>query len=485
MFSKIHRLLLLAVVPALWLLSGCSGGGVGGDNVTAGGGIGGSGITVGSVSKFGSVFVNNVEFDTASAVVVVDGAEKGNGDQVVLDSLAIGKVVRVEGPTRADNTGTAERIVYNQDVVGPVDSITDVDVNIRKLVVMGQTVIVNLQTNFQGITLDGLAFGNFVEVSGFADEQGFIQATYIEKKADELPSGSEVQVRGLASGVNGVSQTFNINLLSVDYSRADLSKLEGNAPQDGQFLEIKGQLDLNGVLFADRIEPEDILGVENAEGVEISGIVTAFVSIAEDFRVAGIPVQADDATEYKGILEEDLAAGSFVLVKGTLSNGRLLADTIQSNAPVKIEADIEDAQADSLTLAGLEGLAVAVNDLTKFVGAADESTAITTGDHVLIFGRSFSSGSVTADKLILKRNSGSKIELKGPVAEVTGGVISVLGVRIDTSRIAEDGFSLSGGPPLSRVDFEGSVSAGDSVSLMGSYVDTGVEWQSVELEDSD
>lgn len=484
MFSKVNRMLLLGAVPVVLMLTGCSGSGVGGDNVTAGGGVGGSGITVGSVSKFGSVFVNHVEFDTTNTAVVVDGVDKGTGDQVVLDNLAIGKVVRVEGPEQNDSTGTAERIVYNEDVVGPVDSVAVVDANIRKLIVMGQTVIANSQTSLRSVTLDGLAPGNLVEVSGYADEQGFIQATFIEKKADANPSGGEVQVRGLASGVDVVALTFNINLLRVDYSSADLTKLESNAPQEGQFLEIKGLLDPSGVLTASRIEPEDVLGVENAENVEISGIVTEFVSAAEEFGVGGIPVQADDATEYKGILKEDLADGSFVLIKGNLTNGVLLADVIQSNAPVKIEANFRETADGGLTLAGLEDLFVAVNDLTKYLGAAGELSEVTAEDHVMIFGKSFSIGSVTADKIIVKRNPSDKVELKGPVTKAAGGVVSVLGVAIDTSGIADEGFSFSNGSPLSREEFGNRLSAGDSVSFRGNYIDSVVDWQSVELEDS-
>ena len=89
----------MPVALALLILWGCSGGAGGGGRLTAGGGIGGSGVTVGSVSKFGSVFVNDVEYDTTGAVVVVDGVEKGSGDQTVLDNLSVGKVVRIEGPS--------------------------------------------------------------------------------------------------------------------------------------------------------------------------------------------------------------------------------------------------------------------------------------------------------------------------------------------------------------------------------------------------
>ena len=57
------------------------------------------------------------------------------------------------------------------------------------------------------------------------------------------------------------------------------------------------------------MKPEDILGVANADNVEISGIVTLFNSIT-DFEVGGIAVQTDGATEYNDILPEDIDVGS-------------------------------------------------------------------------------------------------------------------------------------------------------------------------------
>ena len=91
--KRVHGL-LFAVVP--FLLFGCGGSGSGG---TAGGGIGGSGITVsavsvGSVASFGSIIVNDVEFDTTNAEVVVEGEVRGTGDAAVTGFLSRGMVVR-------------------------------------------------------------------------------------------------------------------------------------------------------------------------------------------------------------------------------------------------------------------------------------------------------------------------------------------------------------------------------------------------------
>jgi len=477
----------MPVALALLILWGCSGGAGGGGSLTAGGGIGGSGVTVGSVSKFGSVFVNDVEYGTTDAVVVVDGVEKGSGDQTVLDNLSVGKLVRIEGPSAADGTGTAQRIVYNEDVIGPVESITTVDANTSKLVVMGQTVIADRQTNLVNTTLATIAVGNVVEVSGFGDDQGFIHAGYLKIRADVYTSGSEVQVRGSAADVNTLLRTFKINQLTVDYSTADVSQLTDGAPQTGQFLEVKGILNAGDTLVATLVKPEDILGVATADNVEISGIVTLFNSVT-DFEVGGIAVLTDGATEFNDILPEDIDVGSKLIVSGSLTNRVLLADTVRSTAQVKIESNVSSVESSSLTLDGLTLLTVNVNDLTKILGAADSIVEIFPGDHVKIFGTSFSSGNATASKIIVKKQSKDTVVLRGPVEAVSGDLITVLGVTIDTgstSSIPDSGFSLESGGPLTRAEFQSRVSVGDSFDAKGTLlVDSTVNWQSIALGES-
>jgi hypothetical protein len=488
MYIDKYRLIILSVVSSLLVLWGCSGGAGGGGSLTAGGGIGGSGVTVGSVSKFGSVFVNDAEFDTTGAVVVVDGVEKGSGDQTVLDNLSVGKLVRIEGPYAGDGTGSAQRIVYNEDVVGPVESVTVVDANTSKLVVMGQTVIADTQTNLVNITFSTIAVGNVVEVSGFGDDQGFIHAGYLQKKADVYTSGSQVQVRGNVSDVDIVLRTFKINQLTVDYSTADVSELTNAAPQTGQFVEVKGTLNAGGMLVATLVRPEDILGVANSDNVEISGIVTLSNSIT-DFEIGGIAVQTDGATEFNDILPEDIDVGSKLIVNGSLTNRVLLADSVRSAASVRIESNVAAAPSpSSLTLAGLNSLLVTVNELTKILGPAATIGEIEPGDHVKIFGTSFSNGNATASKIIVQKQPKDTVVLRGPVEVVSGDLITVLGVVIDTGStgsIPDNGFSQERGGPLTRAEFQSRVSVGDSFDAKGNLlIDLTVGWLSITLGES-
>jgi hypothetical protein len=484
--KKISVIAALAVI-LIFGVQGC-GGGVGGGDQYASGGIGGSGVTVGSVSGFGSVFVNGIEFDTAAAVVVVDGAEQGTGDQAVLDHLAVGKIVRVEGPSDDDGTGRARRIAYNEDIIGPVTEVAELDPNTRRITVMGQIVIVDSLTSFAETALTAVAPGHFVEVSGFAGEMGAIFASYFRRIAPAMPPGAEVQLRGVAAGVDAGLRSFVINRLEVDYSAADVSRLAGEAPADGQYVEVKGVLNDGGVLIAASVAPEDIVGVETADDIMLAGIVTGFVSPSE-FAVGGIPVATDDTTTYKGIVPEEIGLGSKLKVKGSLFAGVILADRIESAALVKLESTVRSLtiaapESAALTLEGLESIEVNLNGLTKILGSPDIG-GIDIGDRVKVFGRSFSSGRVTAEKLIVKSTADSRLSIKGVLEAIEGDVLTVLGVRINTASIPSDGFSIDGAGPISAARFRALASVGDSVTAIGVSSGIEVNWRSIELSESD
>ena len=87
----------------------------------ADGGMTGTGspmVTIGTVTKFGSVIVNGFDWNSDKARVVVNGKPSS-----VATGLRLGMIVRVEG-TRAvdgDNSGVANTIQYESDLIGPMN----------------------------------------------------------------------------------------------------------------------------------------------------------------------------------------------------------------------------------------------------------------------------------------------------------------------------------------------------------------------------
>jgi hypothetical protein len=129
-----------------------------------------------------------------------------------------------------------------------------------------------------------------------------------------------------------------------------------------------------------------------------------------------------------------------------------------------------------------------VNELTRILGPAATVGEIEPGDHVKIFGTSFSNGNATASKIIVQKQPKDTVVLRGPVEVVSGDLVTVLGVMIDTGStgsIPDNGFSLERGGPLTRAEFQSRVSVGDSFDAKGNLlIDLTVDWQSIALGES-
>jgi hypothetical protein len=327
---------VLGLLPSLLLIFclNCDSG-----TTLAGGGIDGSGIiSVGSISAFGSIVVNGTEFDTSEAAIIVGGEVIGVGDDVVLDNLDVGRVVTVEGKISEDGDSfMADRVIYYNNVKGPVESILYPDPTIIRIVVMGQAVNVNAVTEIKGTTFDSLALNDLVEVSGFFDDEGIIWATYLEKI--EFTSDLIVEVKGFVANLDTNLKIFDINELIVDYSLADTSGLPGGEPVEGLFVEAEGTYDPdNGVMQARKIELADEIEVEDADEIEITGFVTDFVSIFE-FTVGTQVVQTDADTEYIDWPEDGIGPGDKLEAEGTLIDGILFAHEIEFWKPDQIEVE--------------------------------------------------------------------------------------------------------------------------------------------------
>jgi len=473
-FANIIGSILL--LSALFLQTACSDGGNGG--LMAGGGIGGTGISIGEISAFGSVFVNDVEFDTQKAQVIVDGKPVGDGDAAVRDLLNLGMVVRVEGRFQGDGSGTANRIVFNENVKGPITAVEDIDSMIKKITLLGQSVIVGDATIFRGIDFDHLTAGNAIQVSGWTSGNGVIQATYVG-----LVTGGDVSVRGIIAEVNTVQKTMRINQLHIDYEKADLNGFTGNQiPAAGQSVFVTGVLDTNDILVADEVRLVHDLEVENADDVELEGIVTQYSSHT-NFFLGTTPILTDDATVFHGIDPGDIFVGCRLLIKGALTKGRLLADEVVAKDKVIIEGRVAEVRFSppEIRLSGLASLEIRISDVAKIFGDADKPEAIGTEQHVKILGYAAGADSVVAVHIKVESNSSSKVKLQGPVTFNAKPVVSILGVDVDTGRIKDDGFENAQEGLISRDEFFLTAAVGDTVNAGGNLSGDLVNWKSIEM----
>ncbi len=290
-------------------------------NVSTGGGITGSGLVVGPISRFGSIFVNNIEIDVSQARVTLDGLPAGVSD------LRLGMIVQVRGIVDLEaGTGIAATVDFSDQAEGPVDS---VDAANGKFTVLGQTVVVDSSTVFDGVSLASLAVGSVVEISGHRDAGGRIRSTRVEAKSGV----SEFELKGTIRGLEPQNQRFALGeSLIIDYSSARIEGASSGGLRDGMFVEVKTKRPISGgVMAADEIQVKnESLGGRAGEEAEIEGFVTRIVA-ADEFVVNDAQtVRLTDQTRFEGGTRADLLVDSRIEAKGQFDDlGALLADKIE------------------------------------------------------------------------------------------------------------------------------------------------------------
>ena len=467
--TALQSLTLVCAAALTAACGGSSGGSASAPPPNAGAGTPDPAIAFGAISGFGSIIVNGVRYDTSSASFSIDDSP---GTE---DELEVGDVVLIRGTLAASGTtGTATLVSFDDNVEGPISAIPDAST----LIVLGQTVRISANTSFDDsivpASIDGLAVTDVVEVSGFVNADGDILATRIELK-NPLP-GDEFEVTGIVEGHLPGAMTFMINSLVVNYSAAMLDNdFPGGVINDGDLVEAKG-LTINqaGELVATEVEFEDEHLAGNADDhVEIEGLITRFGS-QDDFDVSGITVDASNA-----IFEGDvnlLGLNVKVEVEGDLNaNGVLVADKvdIRRDSVVEIEGFVDvDPSGGIVTVLGI---AIHVDSMTRVEDKRDDTQPfglgnIVAGDFIAVRGSEDPNapGEVLAARL--ERDDPDDTILQGIVESVTEPVITILGVTIDTSGVADQNFEDENDMPIGSAGFFGRPPDGLVVKAKGTEV---------------
>ena len=485
---RTHKPVITASALAL-VLAACGGGGGGSfvgntttDAATGGGGVTGSGqSTTGTIDGFGSVFVNGVKFETDDAEVVIDGETRSE------DALSVGMVVTVQGEINDDGTtGTAQRILYDDELTGPITRIEPgADGDALLLEVLGFAVIVERTgTRFDDVSFDTLAVNDLVEVSGFVGQGNRLRATRIERKSRFQPGRSEVELKGRVR--NLTATTFTLGNLSVNFSNAELDDVDNDTLEDGMLVEVEGTLD-GDIITASEIEQEDSEGQGGrfAEGdtVRLQGAVTGYVSDAE-FRVNGAPVDASGATFSPSDLS--LLNGSVVQINGTWNGSVLVADSIEARrGRVKVEASVAgvDPDAGEISLQLFSGTITMEVDLrTRLDDDTDQVDRLTladirSGDFLEV--EAYLSGDRLVATLI-DRDSPDDDMIRAPVESFTApSAITLLGI---TYSIGDTAFEDAGDNSIDADTFFTTLQIGDVVKIEDDSIADGIA-DEVEFED--
>jgi hypothetical protein len=366
---------VLAVLGAL-SIAACNSGSSSGNGTPAGASA--NLARTGVITGFGSVFVNGVEYQSSSATVTANGVAADES------KLALGMVVKLKGSVNTDGkTGTAVDISYADELHGIVQAVTVV-AGKGTLTVMGQTVNVDAATVFESkvtaiTSMDMIAVGNIVEVSGYTAGDGNIYATRVEVKKSAMASGDEIELKGLIANLDSTTKTFLIGAQSIDYSAANLDDIPGGVLANDMYVEVKSTQGFNSsnVLIANKVEinGDGKKGADAAVGdeLELEGVVTNVAS-ATEFTLNDQVVLLTDKTEFEHGTASSIVAGLKLQVEGTMNaDHKLVADQVsfRHESSIELNAFVTaiDAIASTVTVSGktihIDNLTVMKDELNK------------------------------------------------------------------------------------------------------------------------
>jgi|GEM_PF-5168176 len=264
MLKRWREFIAAAMALMALTLAGCGGGGGGSTSTTTQNSPATTNTVVnkGVIEKFGSIFVNGIEFKTAGAVVHLrdDNIDKvltteAEVQDFLKSDLKKGMVVTVLGLVDANGTtGIAREIEFRNTLKAKIDSVDLVHNTIK---VMGQIITVD-----DPAKLAGLAAGDVVEISGLPDAKGQIKATHLEKKVGVV----EFEAKGFVKLIAGSTTSFTLLLSPNALTGITVTPPAGAAlPAAGSFIEVKTLAAAGGVVTATKLEVEYELQANSAD----------------------------------------------------------------------------------------------------------------------------------------------------------------------------------------------------------------------------
>ncbi|RUO20903.1 hypothetical protein CWE08_07315 [Aliidiomarina iranensis] len=362
----VKPLITLALAAALSACGGGSSSETSTPNPDTGSGGGGGDpvatttvISEGVITGFGSVYVNGQRYRSENAVISIAGVPAADEAQ-----LKVGMVVKVSASSSDDGEDPeASEISYEEHLQGPISFI---DKSTQVITVLGQRIVYDDLTKFDDTNIDMLSVNDFIEVSGYQDQDGDFYATLIELEDDQ-----EIKVRGEVASLDTEAGTFVINGLTIDYNTALFDDMSASDLIDGFFVKVEGT-DFDGdtqTLVAESIENKNDNDIDaDIDEVKAAGIVRDYDAEAGTFRLNRFTVVVNDATEFDDGTIETLANGVIVKVEGEYVDGQLVAEEVEFKAQksdTKTEGQVTDINTDARSFT-VNGLVFTVNQNTRY-----------------------------------------------------------------------------------------------------------------------
>jgi hypothetical protein len=402
-------------------------------------------VATGTIIGFGSVIVNGIRY-TRKAGLADDRVKLGfeNISNAKEDDLRVGMIVKVTGAVDATtDTGEYESIEFQPEIRGPLD-VSGVDTAKGTFTVMGRTIQVDSNTNFESIRDlseigSELQAGNHpeLEISGNLDNgTGILHATRVARKENVFNVDSPVQIKGEISNLNVAGGSFTIGSVSVKFDAAALGADTVSADiASGAVFEVKGKL--NGtVINATLVEKKNAIDAVVNTVVCIKGTVAPGIG-DKNLTINGPngAITVNDAAAY---YQNIATAGTTLNVEGKVQpNGTITATRIyiDTDKSVKLEGNYTPSLTDVLSKPGiltLNGVTVAIAATTRLAAykgkPLDDLAQINAGDHLQIVGIFDAVTKKVRASQVQVTTASTYTFIQGPVTEITSTKLTLIGM---------------------------------------------------------
>jgi len=201
------------------------------------------------------------------------------------------------------------------------------------------------------------------------------------------------------------------------------------------------------------------------------------------FFIGGTKINVDSNTNYAGGTADEIFTGVFLEAEGAFVNSVLIAEEIEFEDEIRIEAEIATVNTglNSMTLTGLADLVINTDSFTEFSGGGGFSNLVL-GSKIRI--RAYQKDSTVIARRIDTISNGPDISLQGFVSVITSPNISfdLMNVAIDTTAILEDDFSKEN-VTIGRDKFFAEIEIDKVVEARGALMGGSITWESVEIID--
>jgi hypothetical protein len=484
-------------------LAACGGGSSGNDaannpavnNPPAGGSV--NVTSIGTITGFSSVYVNGTKYevDSSTRVSIEDEAETMGDDS----ALRVGMKVSVSA-TDDNGIRTAQSIEYDDDLKGPIESITPDgnDPAIGTLSVMSQTVFVDANTAFDddigdndgmaGIDFRDLQVGMIVEVSGYPTDDGIL-ATRLDREiaadgtepsiGDPSVDDDELELKGFVDAIADDLSSITVNgvIFLVDMNTMLDAGLSLSVDLVGAFVEVEADI-VGDDYVARKIEREDDFDDEGE--FEIEGILQAVDTSASPntFTINGITVSVNDASSLQAFVNMQ------VEVKGNFdANGVLVLREVHEEEEDNIRTEdlVASVNTTNGTFTTRLGIVIEPTGGSRVKDdTSDDGDHLTpdqfigrlqAGDRIEARGVDDGSGGVAWTGVereeLFAGNDDFECELRGPVESISGDENSfsfiIQGVTVETGRVQNDDFKDDDEIAIGRAGFFSRLQEGNVV----------------------